>query len=67
MFDDVILKRRSYRTFASRPVEKEVEDKLLTMTLRAPSGGNMQLWSMIRVRDPEKIHRKSTSCLFFPL
>ena len=27
MLDDVILKRRSYRTFASRPVEKVVHDK----------------------------------------
>ncbi len=62
MFDDVILKRRSYRTFASRPVEKEVEDKLLTMTLRAPSGGNMQLWSMIRVTDPEKKALLAKTC-----
>ena len=62
MLDDVILKRRSYRTFASRPVEKEVEDKLLTMTLRAPSGGNMQLWSMIRVTDPEKKALLARTC-----
>ncbi len=54
MFEDVILKRRSYRTFSTKSVEKDVEEKLLTMTLRAPSGGNMQLWSMIRVVDPEK-------------
>lgn len=62
MLDDVILKRRSYRTFASRLVEKEVEDKLLTMTLRAPSGGNMQLWSMIRVTDPEKKALLAKTC-----
>lgn len=52
--DETILKRRSYRSFSDRPVEKEVEDRLLEMTLRAPSAGNMQLWSMIKVRDPEK-------------
>ena len=62
MFDDVIMKRRSYRTFDPRPVEKDVEDRLLTMTLRAPSGGNMQVWSMIRVTDPAKKEVLSRTC-----
>ena len=50
-----IEKRRSYRTFDySHPVEKEVEKRLMELTLRAPSAGNMQLYSVIRVTDPEK-------------
>ena len=54
MLDDTIMKRRSYRTFSDRPVEDDVERRLLEMTLRAPSGGNMQLWSLLRVRDSGK-------------
>ncbi len=62
MLDETIMKRRSYRRFADREVDKETEDELLDMTLRAPSGGNMQLWSMIRVRDPEKKTALSHTC-----
>ena len=62
MTDQTIMKRRSYRTFSDRPVEEDVERSLLEMTLRAPSGGNMQLWSMIRVRDEEKKRILSQTC-----
>lgn len=62
MLNETIMKRRSYRNFDDRPVEKEVEDRLLTMTLRAPSGGNMQLWSMIRVQDPHKKALLARTC-----
>lgn len=62
MTNQTIMKRRSYRTFSDRPVEEDVERSLLEMTLRAPSGGNMQLWSMIRVRDEEKKRILSQTC-----
>lgn len=57
-----IEKRRSYRSFSDRPVEKEVLEELKTMTLRAPSAGNMQLFSVIEVTDPEKKALLARTC-----
>ena len=45
-------RRRSVRSFSSRPVlRKVIEDCLLTAG-SAPSGANMQPWSFVVVGDP---------------
>lgn len=62
MNDETIMKRRSCRVFSEKSVDKETEDRLLEMTLRAPSGGNMQLWSLIRVKDQGKKEALSRTC-----
>ena len=50
---EMIKKRRSVRSFSDRPIEKETLDELKRLTLRAPSGGNMTMYSIIEVTDPE--------------
>ena len=49
-----IEKRRSIRLFEDREVGKDVIDELKRLTLRAPSAGNQEFYSVIEVTDPEK-------------
>lgn len=49
----LIETRRSVRAFAPHAIEPELLDKLKRLTLRAPSGGNMTVYSIIEVTDPE--------------
>ena len=58
----LIWSRRSIRDFERREIEKETVDKLKAMTLRAPSAGNMEMYSILEVVDPEKKRRLSDIC-----
>lgn len=49
----LLEKRRSLRSFSPEPIEKDVLDKMKRLTLRAPSAGNMNMFSIIEVTDPE--------------
>jgi nitroreductase len=51
---DAIRKRRAVRTYTDRPIDDEVLDGLLRLSLRAPSGGGQQAWGIIVVREPER-------------
>lgn len=48
---DLIHNRRSIRAFQDKPVEPEVKEALFAATLRAPTAGNMMLYSIIEVED----------------
>jgi len=50
---DVIMRRRSVRSFTDQPVEEEKVVKLLDAAIQAPSGGNIQPISIIRIEKPE--------------
>ena len=45
----VLLSRRSVRAYEDRPVEDEVKQEVLRATLRAPTAGNLMLYSIIDV------------------
>jgi nitroreductase len=45
-------RRRSVRSFSSRPVPREVIEECLLTAGSAPSGANMQPWSFVVVSDP---------------
>jgi len=49
---DLLMKRRSVRSFEDRPVPEELLDELLDAAVNAPSGGNIQPLSIIVVEDP---------------
>jgi len=55
-FQDVIRKRRSVRHFIDRDVSDEIVLKLLDAARCAPTGGNLQPWEFVLVRD--KANRK---------
>jgi nitroreductase len=48
---EAIKGRRSVRKYKSKPVEREITDKLLEAARWAPSGGNIQPWLFIVVED----------------
>ena len=50
---DVITRRRTVRSFLDQPVEEEKVRKLLDAAIQAPSGGNIQPISIIRIEKPE--------------
>ncbi len=49
-----IRKRRSVRRYTDRPVSDEDLDEVLRLALLAPTGGMIQAWSLIAVRDAER-------------
>lgn len=58
----LIEQRRTIRSFEDRPIEPEILDKLKRLTLRAASGGNMTVYSIIEVTDPGIKHQLSIIC-----
>ncbi|HVI44341.1 MAG TPA: 5,6-dimethylbenzimidazole synthase [Chitinophaga sp.] len=53
ILQEIIVHRRDVRgnRFLSRPLEQEVEDKLLMAALNAPSVGFSQPWEFVLIRD----------------
>lgn len=48
---EAIAKRKSIRSFADQPVEKEKAESLLRAAMRAPSGINGQPWEFVVIDD----------------
>jgi nitroreductase len=48
---ETLLKRKSVRAYEDRPIEPEMKAQILQATLRAPTAGNMMLYSIIDVTD----------------
>jgi nitroreductase len=58
----LIHNRRSVRAYENRPVPDEVVDQLLAATLRAPTAGNMMLYSIIEIADQALKDTLAVSC-----
>lgn len=54
---DAMTERRSVRNFSDRKIPGEVLDRILAAGLHAASGGNLQPWSVILERDPDRSAR----------
>src|SRR5262245_44962989 len=50
-------RRRSVRSFSTRPVPREVIDHCLRAAATAPSGANLQPWHFVVVSDPALKHQ----------
>lgn len=59
---ELIWSRRSIRDFERREIDKETVDTLKAMTLRAPSAGNMEMYTIIEVEDKEKKRALAEIC-----
>jgi nitroreductase len=59
---EVIQKRRSTRVFEPREVSAEVKEELLQATLRAPTAGNLMLYSIIDIQDQQVKDRLAQTC-----
>jgi nitroreductase len=59
---DTLLRRKSIRAFEGRGIEPEVQAAILQATLRAPTAGNMMLYSIINVTDQAIKDRLAVTC-----
>jgi nitroreductase len=59
---ETILKRKSMRAYENKPILPEVRQDLLRATLRAPTAGNLMLYSIVEVTGQEIKEQLVKSC-----
>ena len=59
---ELLLNRRSVRKYADRPVSDADRASLFECAMRAPTAGNMMLYSMIEVTDQKLKDRLAVTC-----
>ena len=59
---DVLMKRRSVRAYQEREIEPEVRAEILKATLRAPTAGNMMLYSILDITDQALKDKLAVTC-----
>ena len=58
----LLMGRKSVRQFVQEPMPREDVEAILNDAVQAPSAGNMTLWTIINVTDPEKKAALAKSC-----
>ena len=58
----LIAERRSVRSFADRAVDRATADQIIQAAMRAPTAGNLMLYSIIEVADPAIKAQLAESC-----
>jgi FMN reductase (NADPH)/FMN reductase [NAD(P)H] len=59
---ETILKRKSVRAYEKKPISPEVRGQLLQATLRAPTAGNLMLYSIVEVTDQQIKNKLVKTC-----
>ncbi|MBQ2817193.1 MAG: nitroreductase family protein [Clostridia bacterium] len=59
---DAMLERNSVRTFLDRPIPDEVLDHILDVSIQAASGGCLQAYSIIVIKDSERKKKLCEAC-----
>ena len=59
---DVLMKRRSVRLYEEKEIPAEIRAEILKATFRAPTAGNMMLYSIIEVTEQEIKDRLAITC-----
>ena len=54
--------RKSVRAYTGESIPEADVQTILTAAVQAPTAGNQQLYTILRITDPEKKHRLSISC-----
>ena len=54
--------RKSVRAYEDRPVEPEIKRAVLEAAIQAPTAGNMALYTILDITDPEKKAALAKSC-----
>lgn len=58
----LLMERKSVRQFVQEPMPQEDVETILRAAVQAPSAGNMNLWTIINVTDPQKKLALAQSC-----
>ena len=59
---ELLLNRKSVRAYEEKEISNEVKDTILAATMRAPTAGNMMLYSIIEVKDQGAKNRLVKTC-----
>jgi len=59
---ELLLNRKSVRAYARKKISGEVKEKIIAATLRAPTAGNMMLYSIIEVKDQGAKNKLVVTC-----
>jgi len=59
---DVLMKRKSVRAYEEREISPEVRAEILKATLRAPTAGNLMLYSILDVKDQSMKDKLVVTC-----
>ena len=57
-----LYERKSVRAYTGEEIPEEAVQSILKAAMQAPTGGNQQMYTIIRVTDPEKKRRLSETC-----
>ena len=57
-----LCRRKSVRAYTGEKIPEEQVQVILTSAVQAPSAGNQQLYTILRITDPVKKHELSISC-----
>ncbi|MEE8121626.1 MAG: nitroreductase family protein, partial [Anaerolineales bacterium] len=59
---ETIHQRKSVRAYDDKPVPEDVRDTIIKSAMRAPTAGNMMLYSIIEVSDQEAKNKLVETC-----
>jgi nitroreductase len=59
---EVLMKRRSIRAYEDREIPAEVRSEILKATLRAPTAGNLMLYSILEITDQSIKDKLAITC-----
>lgn len=59
---ELLLNRRSVRAYKQKAISPEVKEQILRATMRAPTAGNMMLYSIIEVREQSAKETLAKTC-----
>lgn len=59
---DLLLSRKSVRVYEDRPISEAEKDQILEAAMRAPTAGNMMLYSIIEIEDQRLKDRLAVTC-----
>ncbi len=59
---EVLMKRKSMRAYEEREVSAEVRAEILKATLRAPTAGNLMLYSILDITDQKIKDKLAVTC-----
>lgn len=54
-----LMARKSVRAFTKQEIPEDIVQVILKASTQAPTAGNQQLYTILRITDPEKKHRLS--------
>lgn len=57
-----LIERKSVRAFTDQEIDEEIVQDILRAAVEAPTAGNQQLYSILRITDPELLQALSESC-----